>query len=171
MPVSCWQASSCYAPLQGYGRSSLGRCRSDPVFYPNSGLYAGCSCISTTKLLHRNCWHRYSRIPLSLLYSSLNKLFLLFLLALWRPVVVSSDSVPPLSQQYDASRWFNNSIVVSALEILDDDNLDREWVVRNILGGMAAGFGLRGACVNISNIHTCSSTPQSCSIATQFSPR
>ncbi|PSR74259.1 hypothetical protein PHLCEN_2v10003 [Hermanssonia centrifuga] len=33
--------------------------------------------------------------------------------------------------------------MVGALEILDDDKLDREWVVRNILGGMAAGFGLR----------------------------
>lgn len=32
----------------------------------------------------------------------------------------------------------------SSLEILDDDKLDREWVVRNVLGGMAAGFGLRG---------------------------
>ena len=31
-----------------------------------------------------------------------------------------------------------------ALEVLDDDRLDREWVVRNVLGGLAAGFGLRG---------------------------
>jgi lipid intermediate transporter len=30
------------------------------------------------------------------------------------------------------------------LETLDDDKLDREWIVRNILGGMSAGFGLRG---------------------------
>lgn len=30
------------------------------------------------------------------------------------------------------------------LNILDEDSLDREWVVRNVLGGMAAGFGLRG---------------------------
>jgi hypothetical protein len=29
-------------------------------------------------------------------------------------------------------------------EILDDDKLDREWIIRNILGGMSAGFGLRG---------------------------
>ncbi|EJD02989.1 uncharacterized protein FOMMEDRAFT_156347 [Fomitiporia mediterranea MF3/22] len=29
------------------------------------------------------------------------------------------------------------------LEILDDDKLDREWVVRNVLDGMAAGFGLQ----------------------------
>lgn len=32
-----------------------------------------------------------------------------------------------------------------ALTLLDDDKLDREWIVRNILGGMATGFGLRGA--------------------------
>jgi hypothetical protein len=30
------------------------------------------------------------------------------------------------------------------LEIFDESNLDREWLVRNILGGLAAGFGLRG---------------------------
>lgn len=35
-------------------------------------------------------------------------------------------------------------MVIGALEILDDDKLDREWIVRNVLGGMAAGFGLRG---------------------------
>jgi hypothetical protein len=28
---------------------------------------------------------------------------------------------------------------------LDDDVLDRTWLVRNLLGGMSAGFGLRGA--------------------------
>lgn len=28
--------------------------------------------------------------------------------------------------------------------MFDDDKLDREWVVRNVLGGMSAGFGLRG---------------------------
>jgi len=26
---------------------------------------------------------------------------------------------------------------------MDEDSLDREWVVRNVLGGMSAGFGLR----------------------------
>lgn len=39
---------------------------------------------------------------------------------------------------------FSNPIIVAALEILDEDRLDREWIVRNVLGGMAAGFGLRG---------------------------
>ncbi len=28
--------------------------------------------------------------------------------------------------------------------LLDDDVLDRTWLVRNLLGGMSAGFGLRG---------------------------
>ena len=35
------------------------------------------------------------------------------------------------------------------MEILDEDKLDREWVVRNVLGGMAAGFGLRGLCSDL----------------------
>lgn len=33
---------------------------------------------------------------------------------------------------------------MKAFEVLDDDKIDREWVVRNVLGGMSAGFGLRG---------------------------
>lgn len=37
-----------------------------------------------------------------------------------------------------------NVFVSSALGILDEDKIDREWIVRNVLGGMAAGFGLRG---------------------------
>lgn len=35
-------------------------------------------------------------------------------------------------------------MLIGAMELLDDDKLDREWIVRNVLGGMAAGFGLRG---------------------------
>ena len=38
----------------------------------------------------------------------------------------------------------SHSITQQALEILDDDKLDREWIVRNVLGGLSAGFGLRG---------------------------
>ncbi|KAJ6553574.1 Arv1-like family-domain-containing protein [Mycena vulgaris] len=70
---------------------------------------------------------RFSLIPLTLFYSSLTKLFLLFLLTIWRP---STDSVPLPSSAY-------------ALQLFNDDNIDREWVVRNVLGGMSAGFGLR----------------------------
>lgn len=30
------------------------------------------------------------------------------------------------------------------LGAFDEETLDREWVVRNLIGGMVAGFGLRG---------------------------
>ena len=41
---------------------------------------------------------------------------------------------------------YEHPLIVGTLALLDEDTLDREWVVRNVLGGMAAGFGLRGAC-------------------------
>ncbi|KAJ7470794.1 Arv1-like family-domain-containing protein [Mycena latifolia] len=66
---------------------------------------------------------RFSLIPLTLFYSSLTKLFLLFLLTIWRP---SSESVP-----------------LSYSQLFNGENIDREWIVRNVLGGMSAGFGLR----------------------------
>ncbi|KAK7032749.1 Arv1-like family-domain-containing protein [Favolaschia claudopus] len=71
---------------------------------------------------------RFSLIPLTLFYSSLTKLFLLFLLTIWRP---SPELSPPRTT---SSYW---------LQLFDDDKVDREWVVRNVLGGMSAGFGLR----------------------------
>jgi hypothetical protein len=45
-----------------------------------------------------------------------------------------------------ASLWNGTSgkFVSQLLDILDEDNLDREWVVRNLMGGMSTGFGLRG---------------------------
>ena len=43
-------------------------------------------------------------------------------------------------------------IINSALEILDDDKLDKEWVIRNLLGEMAAGFGLRGIPVQMLSV-------------------
>lgn len=70
---------------------------------------------------------RFSLIPLTLFYSSLTKLFLLFLLTIWRP---SSGTAPS----------------PFAIQLFDGENVDREWVVRNVLGGMSAGFGLRGSC-------------------------
>ncbi|KAH9917847.1 Arv1-like family-domain-containing protein [Fomitopsis serialis] len=76
---------------------------------------------------------RYSHIPLTLLYSSLTKLFLLFLLAIWRPAPVEHGSP---SEPTDS--WMGQ-----ALSLLDEDRLDRGWIVRNVLGGMSAGFGLR----------------------------
>ena len=93
---------------------------------------------------------RYSHIPLTILYSSLNKFFLLFLLTIWRPNSTSPEdsngqqSAPGLAPRYNATKMFTNPLIVQALTMLDDDKLDREWIVRNILGGMATGFGLRG---------------------------
>ncbi|KAH9945416.1 Arv1-domain-containing protein [Epithele typhae] len=89
---------------------------------------------------------RYSHIPLTLLYSSLTKLFLLFCLSIWRPNVHSDHpasgtaSTTPL---HPDATVFAHPLFLQALALLDEDTLDREWVVRNVLGGMAAGFGLR----------------------------
>jgi hypothetical protein len=84
---------------------------------------------------------------LTLLYSSLPKLFLLSLLSLWRPNLSRLDPLTDDAQVTGAS-LINEALAQGSLRplanILDDDVLDREWVVRNVLGGMAAGFGLRG---------------------------
>jgi len=81
-----------------------------------------------------------SLIPLTVLYSSFTKYFLLFLLTIWRPSVSKPGGAP---YQFQSS-YYENPLIIRALEIWDEDKLDREWVVRNVLGGMAAGFGLRG---------------------------
>ncbi|KAI5122524.1 hypothetical protein M0805_005251 [Coniferiporia weirii] len=88
---------------------------------------------------------RISHIPLTILYSSLTKLFLLLLLALWKPSSVPSGRTSPASSGEGGllEGLLAHEVTQKALEILDDDKLDREWVVRNVLGGMAAGFGLR----------------------------
>ncbi|TFK50095.1 hypothetical protein OE88DRAFT_1736374 [Heliocybe sulcata] len=89
---------------------------------------------------------RLSHVPLTLLYSSLTKLFLLLLLSVWRPVVDSGSNngrTTPQSTMHPWNASLNHPIVTTALEIFDDDKLDRDWVIRNVLGGMAAGFGLR----------------------------
>src|SRR5260221_8358516 len=85
-------------------------------------------------------------ISLSLFYSSLTKLFLLLLLTVWLP----ASSLPSPRIENALPSWLNHlrtcnsNFVADILELLDDDNLDREWIVRNVLGGMSAGFGLRG---------------------------
>lgn len=37
-----------------------------------------------------------------------------------------------------------NEYARHAFIALDDDKIDKEWFIRNIVGGMSAGFGLRG---------------------------
>ena len=101
--------------------------------------------------------YRFSLISLSLFYSSLTKLFLLFLLTIWLPARISIIPTPenPLPEWTKHLQWANSdkNLLTHVLEILDDDKLDREWIVRNILGGMSAGFGLRGKCLTfLSNI-------------------
>lgn len=93
---------------------------------------------------------RFSHVPLTLFYSSLTKLFLLFCLSIWRPDAAaphhgSQSSAAPLAPLHPhAAAFSHHPLVVRALGLLDEDTLDREWVVRNVLGGMSAGFGLRG---------------------------
>ena len=92
--------------------------------------------------------YRPSLISLSLFYSSLTKLFLLFLLTIWLPTPTSTIPKPenPLPEWTKHLQWANSNrdLLTHVLQILDDDKLDREWIVRNILGGMSAGFCLRG---------------------------
>ncbi|KXN82975.1 Protein arv1 [Leucoagaricus sp. SymC.cos] len=93
-----------------------------------------------------------SLIPLTLFYSSLTKLFLLFLLTIWTPTSPSTGPSPQQHSQLD-SDWLNAllidpptaflTILSDLSKVFDDDKLDREWVIRNVLGGMSAGFGLR----------------------------
>ena len=127
---------------------------------PSKLGYPPPACLPTTD--------RYSHIPLTLFYSSLTKLFLLFCLSIWRPddpdhrhpsqLGTGSDdaSTNPNAPRNPIPNTNTNTaaglaglgthpLVLSALGLLDADTLDRAWVVRNVLGGMAAGFGLRGA--------------------------
>ena len=90
---------------------------------------------------------RFSHIPLTLFYSSLTKLFLLFCLSIWHPGAAASSTrrdADPLAPLHPRVAAFPHVLVARALGLLDEDTLDREWVVRNVLGGMSAGFGLRG---------------------------
>ncbi|KAJ4480191.1 Arv1-domain-containing protein [Lentinula aciculospora] len=96
---------------------------------------------------------RFSLIPLALFYSSFTKLFFLFLLTIWRP---SRSSQPQSSSDGDISFALPLSCsidILSVLEFMKDENLDREWVVRNVMGGMSAGFGLR-VILNINPLFT-----------------
>ena len=93
-----------------------------------------------------NVPNRLSHVPLTLLYSSLSKLFLLFLLSIWRPSTTNSTQI---FTERAKDTILAHPVINSALEILDDDKLDKEWVIRNVLGGMAAGFGLRGISIQM----------------------
>ncbi|KZS91732.1 Arv1-domain-containing protein [Sistotremastrum niveocremeum HHB9708] len=93
--------------------------------------------------------NRPYHIPLTLLYSSLPKLFLLFLLTIWpsTPSSLPASSTSSISSPTGIPRssWYPPppNPIGTILDLLTEEKLDREWVVRNVLGGMAVGFGLR----------------------------
>ena len=80
---------------------------------------------------------RYSHISLCLFYSSLTKFMLLVVLAIWGPQVKRYTPHPAYVYKVPFENHF--------WHVLDDDVFDRTWLVRNLLGGVSAGFGLRGA--------------------------
>ncbi|KAH7341747.1 Arv1-like family-domain-containing protein [Rhizoctonia solani] len=86
---------------------------------------------------------RIPLVSLTLFYSSLTKLLLLLLLAIWQSPISSPtvNSVEPGTglPNYIAEHEHTRS----ALALLDESQFDRAWVIRNVLGGMSAGFGLR----------------------------
>ncbi|KAG9039896.1 hypothetical protein FRB95_004368 [Tulasnella sp. JGI-2019a] len=79
---------------------------------------------------------KLSHVPLTILYSSLTKFFLLSLLSIWSPG--HSSGTPPSTAPFKG-----HPIMHAIWTMFDETVLDREWIVRNMLGGMAAGFGLR----------------------------
>ncbi|KJA22775.1 hypothetical protein HYPSUDRAFT_87157 [Hypholoma sublateritium FD-334 SS-4] len=93
---------------------------------------------STSSIRHE---FRLSLISFSLFYSSITKLFLLFLLTIWLPAPPSYTPLPPWVPF--GSDFLAGTMIERVVSLLDDTALDRAWVVRNVLGGMCAGFGLR----------------------------
>ncbi|KAH9994866.1 Arv1-like family-domain-containing protein [Russula vinacea] len=83
-------------------------------------------CFVETASFHGGITWRpsYSHISLCLFYSSLTKFLLLVVLSIWGPQVPRGTRLLP--HTYTRCRV-----------------LDRTWLVRNLLGGMSAGFGLR----------------------------
>ncbi|KAJ3517012.1 hypothetical protein NLJ89_g769 [Agrocybe chaxingu] len=138
-----------------FGRVFLGTAAETVAFH--GGIVLSCFLVMELSDFLQRCLKRASKtqsnirqefrlslISLSLFYSSLTKLFLLFLLTIWLPTSQTSSS----HSNNPVPTWVNHlhrddNFIAGILELLDDDKLDREWIVRNVLGGMSAGFGLR----------------------------
>ena len=84
-------------------------------------------------LLSYSFINRLSHISLALLYASLTKLFLLSLLVIWKPAATGISTKEPTNDGLEA-----------IFHIFDDNRLNREWLLRNLMGGMASGFAVRG---------------------------
>ncbi|KAG6889005.1 hypothetical protein C0995_004473 [Termitomyces sp. Mi166 len=48
-----------------------------------------------------------------------------------------------LNEAWGGEYLYNNALV-NAFKVFEDNQINREWTIRNVLGGMSAGFGLRG---------------------------
>jgi lipid intermediate transporter len=56
------------------------------------------------------------------------------LLVIWRP----AESL------HGATSAVGDNFFEVVYHVFDDDRLNREWLLRNLLGGMASGFAIRG---------------------------
>ncbi|KAH9960800.1 Arv1-like family-domain-containing protein [Russula dissimulans] len=89
--------------------------------------------------------HVYSHISLCLFYSSLTKFLLLVVLAIWEPHADRRETPHRHHWPHDHHSGYVYKLPLEGplWHLLDDDTLDRTWLVRNMLGGMSVGFGLR----------------------------
>lgn len=93
---------------------------------------------------------RTTQISLSILYSSFAKLFLLLLLVIADPGSSGTGSWQTAWRERPPHFLSNTTLHIHTKDTLwnvytslDDDRIDRPWIVNTIVGGMSAGFGLR----------------------------
>ncbi|CAE6522116.1 unnamed protein product [Rhizoctonia solani] len=84
---------------------------------------------------------RIPLVSLTLFYSSLAKLFLLLLLAIWQSPISSTavNSIEPGTGL--PNHIAQHELTRSALALLDESHFDRAWVIRNVLGALWVFFG------------------------------
>lgn len=126
--------------LQGF-LATLASCLTEIVLFHLATVMA---CLVAIRLLMRPGKNgnrsgvleefRVSHVSLALIYASLTKLFLLSLLVIWRPARPEQSS----------PAMVNGDLYHQILHVFDDDRLNREWLLRNLMGGMASGFAIRG---------------------------
>ncbi|CCA72054.1 hypothetical protein PIIN_05989 [Serendipita indica DSM 11827] len=125
--------------LQGF-LATLASCLTEIVLFHLATVMA---CLVAIRLLMRPGKNgnrsgvleefRVSHVSLALIYASLTKLFLLSLLVIWRPARPEQSS----------PAMVNGDLYHQILHVFDDDRLNREWLLRNLMGGMASGFAIR----------------------------
>lgn len=94
------------------------------------------------------------KISLTIFYSTFSKLFLLLLLVMIDPQPIPIPSklgksaavnVPHDFLSYATFISHDLKVVIYKLfTAFTDERIDRPWIVNTLVGGMSAGFGLRG---------------------------